>query len=82
MASHFLLSARARTLSLAKVMRLTNKEAETVFASLRWADTNGKAVCPHCACPTCYEARRPSGALRLKARPSVDFCGYWQRNAA
>src|ERR1700712_3013376 len=68
MAQHFLLSARARTLSLTKVMRLTDREAETEFAGLRWADTQGKPVCVHCACPTCYECRRPNGALRFRCK--------------
>jgi hypothetical protein len=66
MSQHFLLSARARTLSLATVMRMTDEEAETVFRSVRWED--GKAVCPHCACPTVYECRRPSGALRFRCK--------------
>ena len=68
MAQHFLLSAKARTLSLATVLRMTDEAAETMFASIRWADTEGKAVCPHCACPTCYKARRPSGALRFRCK--------------
>ncbi|MDO9707982.1 IS1595 family transposase, partial [Paracraurococcus sp. LOR1-02] len=59
MAQHFLLSARARTLTIASVLRMSDRDAETMFASIRWAETDGKAVCPHCACPTCYEARRP-----------------------
>ncbi len=68
MAQHFLLSAKARTLSIAQVMRMTDAQAETVFAAIRWAETDGKAVCPHCACPTCYEARRPNGALRFRCK--------------
>ncbi len=68
MAQHFLLSARARTLSLATVMRLTDREAETTFAGIRWADTNGKPVCVHCGCQTVYEARRPTGALRFRCK--------------
>ena len=68
MSSHFLLSAKARTLSLALVLRMTDEAAEKLFADLRWADTGGKAICPHCACPTCYEARRPSGALRFRCK--------------
>ena len=68
MAKHFLLSARARTLSLATVMRLTDREAETTFAGIRWADTNGKPVCVHCGCQTVYEARRPTGALRFRCK--------------
>ncbi|WP_158926733.1 IS1595 family transposase [Acidisphaera sp. S103] len=66
MPTHFLLSAKARTLSLATVMRMTDEEAETVFRSVRWTD--GKAVCPHCGCPTVYECRRPSGALRFRCK--------------
>lgn len=61
MSQHFLISAKARTLSLATVLGMSDLEAETAFRSVRWED--GKAVCPHCACPTVYECRRPSGAL-------------------
>jgi transposase-like protein len=68
MAQHFLLSAKARTLSIGAVTRMTDAQAETMFAAIRWADTNGKAVCPHCGCPTCYEARRPNGALRFRCK--------------
>ena len=68
MSQHFLLSAKARSLSLVAVLRLTDREAETMFAGIRWAETNGKAVCPNCACPTCYEARRPNGALRFRCK--------------
>ncbi len=68
MASHFLLSAKARTISLAAVLRLSDRDAETMFASIRWVETEGKAVCPHCGCPTCYEARRPNGALRFRCK--------------
>lgn len=68
MSQHFLLSARARTLGLATVMRMTDAQAETAFAAVRWAATEGKPVCPHCECPTCYEARRPSGAMRYRCK--------------
>jgi transposase-like protein len=68
MAQHFLLSAAARTLGIGAVTRMTDAQVETTFAAIRWADTEGKPVCPHCACQTCYEARRPSGALRFKCK--------------
>src|ERR1700712_2830310 len=68
MASHFLLSAKARSLSLAKVLCLGDREAEAMFAGIRWLDTAGKPVCPHCGCWTVYEARRPSGALRFRCK--------------
>ena len=45
---------------------MSDMEAETVFRSIRWED--GKAVCPHCGCPTVYECRRPSGALRFRCK--------------
>src|SRR5277367_6429933 len=66
MSQHFLLSAKARTLSLGAVLRMTDGEAETVFRTVRWVD--GKAICPHCECPTVYECRRPSGALRFRCK--------------
>jgi transposase-like protein len=68
MAQHFLLSAKARTLSIGQVLRMADDQVETAFASIRWAETGGKAVCPHCQCGTCYEARRPSGALRYRCK--------------
>lgn len=68
MSQHFLLSARARTLSIGKVARMTDSQVEGMFSAIRWADTDGKAVCVHCGCPTVYEARRPSGALRFRCK--------------
>lgn len=68
MTQHFLLSPRARTLSLAKVMCLTDQAAETVFAAIRWADSNGKAICPRCKCTICYDCRRPNGAPRWRCK--------------
>jgi transposase-like protein len=57
---HFLLSAKARTLSLAKVMRLSDAEAYETFKAVRWAANDGNAYCPRCGCAECYEysARR------------------------
>ena len=68
MSSHFLLSAKARTLSLGSVMRMTDEEAETAFAAIRWGATDGKPVCPHCECPIVYECRRPNGAARFRCK--------------
>jgi transposase-like protein len=66
MTQHFLLSAKARTLSLASVMRMSDMEAETVFRSVRW--DGGKPICPHCGCDIVYECCRPSGALRFRCK--------------
>lgn len=47
MSQHFLLSAKARTLSVRKVMELTNDQAFEVFKEVRWG--KGEEV----ACPVC-----------------------------
>jgi transposase-like protein len=60
MAQHFLLSPAAKTLSLAKVLRMTDKEAEVAFRSVRWAETDGAPVCPECGGLDHYD---------LKSRP-------------
>lgn len=48
MAQHFLLSPAAKTLSLAKVLRMSDQAAQDAFRSIRWADTDGNPVCPEC----------------------------------
>ena len=42
MSQHFLMSAAARSLSIGKVMRMSDQGAENVFARLRWPTTDGK----------------------------------------
>jgi transposase-like protein len=65
---HFLLSAAARTLSLASVVRMSDEEVERVFIRLRWSENGGEAFCPHCGCTTVYMARRPNGAPRWRCK--------------
>jgi transposase-like protein len=67
-AQHFLLSSNARTLSLASVMRMSDEEAAKMFASIRWASTNGEPVCPHCGSLKSYQDKRPSGAIRYRCK--------------
>lgn len=55
MSQHFLLSAAARTLSLVKVMRMTDAQARETFKAIRWASTEGEPVCPKCGCVEAYE---------------------------
>jgi transposase-like protein len=57
---HFLLSAAARSLSLAQVARLSDAEAHAKFCELRWHDNDGNPYCPHCGGRDIYryEARR------------------------
>jgi transposase-like protein len=45
---HFLLSAAARSLSLAQVARLSDEEAHAKLVEIRWADNGGKPYCPSC----------------------------------
>ena len=54
MPQHFLLSKAARTLSLSKVARMSDSEAFDAFRMIRWASTEGEAVCPHCGCLGAY----------------------------
>ena len=68
MAQHFLLSRSAKTLSLADVYRMTDAEAETRFRLVRWPDTDGEPVCPHCGGVDPYDCRRPNGAPRFECR--------------
>ena len=49
MAQHFLLSPAAKTLSLTKVLRMTDAKAETAFRAIRWPETDGAPVCPRCS---------------------------------
>ncbi len=55
MAQHFLLSAKARTLSLAQVIRMTDDEAYSTFAAIRWAANDGQPICPRCGVVSVYE---------------------------
>lgn len=48
MATHFLLSAAARTLSLKAIYRDGEDAAYAKFCELRWESTNGAPVCPRC----------------------------------
>jgi transposase-like protein len=68
MAQHFLLSSAARSLSLAKLMRMSDADAETLFANIRWADTKGEPVCPHCGGLEIYKDRRAGGSLRFRCK--------------
>lgn len=48
MSQHFLLSTAARTISLAKVMRMSDDQAFEAFKAIRWSDTEGEPVCAKC----------------------------------
>jgi ribosomal protein L37AE/L43A len=61
MAQHFLLSSKARTLSLASVARIGEEEAVSVFQQIRWSDNGGEPYCPKCGCTQVY--RRATNAM-------------------
>src|ERR1700680_1966940 len=68
MSQHFLLSSRARSLSLESVMRMSDEQAERAFVRLRWADNDGNVYCPHCGRTIVYSCRRPNGAPRWRCK--------------
>lgn len=57
MSQHFLLSAAARSLSLAKVMRMSDDEARDTFKKIRWAANDGAPHCAKCGSVSVYECR-------------------------
>ena len=52
---HFLLSAKARTLSLKAVYQMGEQKAYDTFKALRFAETDGEPVCPRCGCLKAYD---------------------------
>jgi transposase-like protein len=68
MSQHFLLSAKARTLSLSAVLRMTDEEAELAFIRIRWHANGGKPICPRCGCETVYNCRKANGAPRWRCK--------------
>jgi transposase-like protein len=54
MAQHFLLSAKARTLSLKSIFRMTDDQAHDTFTAIRFADNGGAAFCPRCEYTAVY----------------------------
>lgn len=54
MGQHFLLSTKARSLSLATVARMSDEEAYEAFKCIRWSETKGEPFCPRCACAALY----------------------------
>jgi len=54
---HFLLSAKARTLSLKAVFTMGEDKAYETFKQMRWPETDGDAVCPRCGCTETYDIK-------------------------
>jgi transposase-like protein len=68
MAQHFLLTKAAKTLTLGQVFAMSAQEAEAMFKRVRWPDTDGAPVCPHCGGLDAYDCRRPNGAPRFECK--------------
>ena len=66
MSQHFLLSAKARSLSLATVARMSDEEAREAFRMIRWAETKGEPVCVRCGSLDSY-AYKTRKLYRCKA---------------
>ena len=54
MTQHFLLSAKARTLSLKEIYKAGEQKAYELFCNIRWHATGGEPVCPVCGCLDAY----------------------------
>ena len=68
MTQHFLLSSKAKTLRLIDVMRMTDADAELAFGKIRWIETAGAPVCPHCGGLDAYKNPRLKGAMRYRCK--------------
>jgi transposase-like protein len=66
MSQHFLLSAKARTLSLSAVLRMSDEEAERAFIRVRWP--SGAPSCYRCGCEIVYDCRKANGAPRWRCK--------------
>jgi transposase-like protein len=58
MSQHFLLSKEARTISLAKVLRMSDQEAYDAFKAIRFAGNSGEPFCPKCGSLSLYNLPR------------------------
>lgn len=54
---HFLLSARARTLSIKRVVRMSEEDAYAAFIAIRYAENEGAPYCVWCKCAAVYEIK-------------------------
>ena len=73
MTQHFLLSTKARTLSLAKDMRLSDAEAYETFKQIRWAENYGEPFCPRCGCNAFHRSRGNQYRYSVNARCLADL---------
>ncbi len=53
---------------MAQVFHMSGNEAEETLRQVRWPETDGAPVCPHCGGVDAYDCRRPTGAPRFRCR--------------
>lgn len=68
MSQRFLLSPAAKTLTRAHVFKMSNEEADAMFARIRWPETKGEPICPDCGGLVHYNVRRPKGPPRWRCK--------------
>ncbi|MEZ5707913.1 MAG: IS1595 family transposase [Blastomonas sp.] len=69
MAQHFLLSAKARTISLKSVYQMGEDNAYKTFCALRWQETGGEPICSRCGCLESY-------SIPSRRKFQCKACGY------
>ena len=69
MAQHFLLSAKARTLSLKAIYKGGEEKAYETFCAIRWAETDGEPVCSRCGSVDAY-------SIPTRRKFQCKACGY------
>lgn len=57
MSTHFLLTKKARTISLRAVFTMGEDKAWEMFKQMRWPETDGNPVCPRCGHAETYEIK-------------------------
>jgi len=63
---HFLLTAKARSFSIIDIARMEEDEVRDAFGKLRWSETDGKPVCPHCGSIGCVWEIKESDRYKCK----------------
>lgn len=78
MGQHFLLSARAKTLSAKHVARMSEEEAYDAFVSIRYAANEGEPFCVWCGCEAVYKLNSQApleGPSRRRRTFKCQRCG-------
>lgn len=69
----FLSSERARSLRVCDVEVLSEAAARDLFKQIRWSESHGQPVCPHCDCAEYYSIERDAGQRWRCAKCHKDY---------